>query len=102
MARRQTSLFENEFPGRPELGGLVLLSQPGRPLTKAQRAFNRLVAKVERLRAMLDREIRRLDEALAYYGVHLHSRLQRQNAMRKDLVRALAPFLDGKRLKRKS
>jgi hypothetical protein len=102
MARRQISLFEDELSGRPELGGLVQIPQPDRPLTKAQRAFNRLVGKVEELRARLDREIRRLDEALAYYGEHLHPRLQRQKALRKDLVRALAPFLDRKRLKRKS
>ena len=102
MAEKQTSLFENESFGRPEVGGLVVISQPGRRLSKAQLAFNRLVTKVEELRARLDREIRRLDEGLAYYVKHLHPRLQRQKALRKELVRALAPFLDGNRLKQKS
>lgn len=102
MPKMQISLFENELPGRPELGSLVLLSREDRPLTKAQRAFNRLVARVEELRAELDCEIRRLDKALVYYGEHLHPRQQRLNALRKDIVRALAPFLDDKCLKRKN
>jgi hypothetical protein len=71
-------------------------------LSKAQRAFNRLVTKVEELRARVDREIHRLDKVLAYYGKYIHPRLQRQTALRKELVRALAPFLDGNRLKQKS
>ena len=102
MAAKQTSLFEDESFRRPEVRGLVMNSQPGRPLSKAQRAFNRLVTKVEELRAKLDREIHRLDKVLAYYGEHIHPRLQRQTALRKELVRALATFLDGNRLKQKS
>ena len=102
MAEKQTSLFEDESFRRPEVGGLVMNSQPGRPLSKAQRAFNRLVTKVEELRARLDREIHRLDKVLAYYGEYIHPRLQRQTALRKELIRALAPFLDGNRLKQKS
>ena len=81
MAEKQTSLFEDESFRRPEVGGLVVISQPGRPLSKAQRAFNRLVTKVEELRARLDREIHRLDKVLAYYGEHIHPRLQRQNGI---------------------
>jgi hypothetical protein len=102
VAEKQTSLFEDESFRRPEAGGLVVISQPGRPLSKAQRAFNRLVTKVEELRARLDREIHRLDKVLAYYGEHIHPRMQRQMALRKELIRALAPFLDGNRLKQKS
>jgi hypothetical protein len=102
VAEKQTSLFEDESFGWPEVGGLVVISQPGRPLSKAQRAFNRLVTKVEELRARLDREIRQLDKVLAYYGEHIHPRRQRQKALRKELVRALVPFLDGNRLKGKS
>jgi hypothetical protein len=102
VAEKQTSLFEDESFRRPEAGGLVVISQPGRPLSKAQRAFNRLVTKVEELRARLDREIHRLDKALAYYGEYIHPRMQRQMALRKELIRALAPFLDGNRLKQKS
>jgi hypothetical protein len=102
VAEKQTSLFEDESFRRPEAGGLVVISQPGRPLSKAQRAFNRLVTKVEELRARLDREIHRLDKVLAYYGEYIHPRMQRQTALRKELIRALVPFLDGNRLKQKS
>lgn len=102
MAEKQTSLFEDDSFRRPEVGGLVVISQPGRPLSKSQRAFNRLVTKVEELRIGLDCEIHRLDKVLAYYGEHIHPRLQRQTELRKELVRALAPFLDGNRLKQKS
>src|SRR5579863_5809731 len=102
VAEKQTSLFQDEAFRRLEVGGLVVISQPGRPLSKAQRAFNRLVTKVEESRARLDREIHRLDKVLAYYGVHIYPRLQRQKALRKELVRALAPFLDGNRMKQKS
>jgi hypothetical protein len=102
VAEKQTSLFENELFERPEVGGLVVSSQPGRPLSKAQRAFNRLVTKVEELRVRLDREIQRLDKVRAYYGEYIHPRLQRQTALRKELVCALAPFLDGNRLKQKN
>jgi len=97
MAGHQGFLFENKLNG-PQARGLVRLSQPDRPLTKAQRAFNRLVSRVEELRARLEAETRRLDNALAYYGKYLHPRLQRQKGLRKDVVRGLAPFLDDKRL----
>src|SRR5580692_3257318 len=99
--KTQTSLFDMEPPERPEAGRLVVLSHPGRPLTKAQRAFNRLIGEIELLRSRLDQDVRRFDKALAYYGEHLHARLQRQKALRKEIVRALAAFLDGSRLKNK-
>jgi hypothetical protein len=102
VAEKQTSLFEDESFRRPEVGGLIVISQPGRPLSKAQRAFNRLVIKVEELRARLDREVGRLDKVLTYYVEYVHPRLQRQNALRNELVRALAPFLNGNRLKGKN
>ena len=102
MMSEQISLFE-ERVGHPEpkSAGLTLISQRGRPLTKAQQTFNRLVSKIEALRLKLERETRRLDDTLAYYGEHLYPRLRRQTELRKGLVRALAAFLDDKRLKAK-
>ena len=99
MAGEQFSLFE-DGAGRiePEAGGLTLVSRRGRPLTRAQQTFNRLVARIESLRLKLERETRRLDEALAYYGEHLYPRLRRKTELSKGLVRALAAFLDDKRL----
>jgi len=100
MAGEQFSLFE-DGAGRnePEAAGLTLMSRRHRPLTKAQQTFNRLVARIESLRLKLERETRRLDEALAYYGEHLYPRLRRKTELRKGVVRALAAFLDDKRLK---
>jgi len=100
MEKIQPSLFDDESAGRPEPGQLVVVSQPGRPLTKAQRAFNRLVARIEKLHAKLREETRRLDDALAFFGVHLHPRRWRLASLRKDLVLALAPFLGHGQLKK--
>ena len=75
-----------------------MVSRRGQPLTKAQQTFNRLVKRIESLRLNLERETRRLDEALAYYGKQLYPRLRRQTELRKGMVRALAAFLDDKRL----
>lgn len=98
---QQQTLFDPP-PDRPaRVVGLALSAQPDRPLTKTQQAFNRLVAKIEKLRGKLERETRRLDAALAEFGREIHPRRQRQAALLKELVRGLAPFLDDRRLKRK-
>ena len=78
MAKTQRFLFETEMPETRE-SGLILTPRAHRPLTKTQRAFNRLVAKVDELRSRIAAETKLLDEALVYYGTHLHPRLQRQN-----------------------
>ena len=80
---------------------LTLIASRGRPLTKAQQTFNRLIKRIEGLRSKIESETRRLDYLLAYYGKHLHPRLQRQTELRKTLARTLATFLDNKRLKGK-
>src|SRR5215475_12429220 len=98
MAKTQPFLFATETPETRE-SGLILTPRANRPLTKAQRAFNRLVARVEVLREQIAEETKLLDDALVYYGTHLHPRLQRQNELRKDLVRLLAPFLQKKNLR---
>src|SRR5437870_5350399 len=102
MAKAQPWLFETELLGKKETTGLTLAPQPDRPLTKAQRAFNRLVARVEQLRALIIKETQIVDEALAYYATHLHPRLQRQKELRKDVVRLLALFLQKKHLRNKN
>jgi hypothetical protein len=101
VADNQTSLFDADTADRQMTGDLVLRAQPHRPLTKAQRTFNRLVGKIDTLRNKLAGETRRLDAALTYDAAHLHPRRLRLTALRKDLLRALAPFLDDPRLPRK-
>jgi len=78
---------------------LALRSHPNRPLSKAQRTFNRLVTRVEGLRAKLQSETCQLDRALAYYGVHLHPRLKRLTELRKGIVRLCARYLTRKHLR---
>src|SRR5438094_6372582 len=102
MAKTQRSLFETGKDNRrPEAGGLLPVSRPDRPLTAAQREFNKLLIKVEELRERLQKETRRLDTALAYYGEHIHPRLKQLASARKAVVRGLAAFLGAGRLKRK-
>ena len=102
MASEQISLFGDDVgSSEPESRGLTLASRRGRALTKAQRTFNRLVGEVEALRSNIERESRELDEALAYYTQHLQPRLRRRTELRKEYVRALAVFIDGKGLKGK-
>lgn len=98
----QKSLFQENVRSDSGSGSLVLRSRPDHPLTKGQRTFNRLVARVEELRAKLQSETRRFDQALAYYGEHLHPRLVRLTAVRKEMVRFCAPYLNRKHLKRKN
>src|SRR5262245_11747327 len=88
----QASLFDLDPPARDQRH-LVVVTRPDRPRTKAQRTLNRLTHEIEGLRRRLAEEVRRSDTALAFYGEHLHPRLRRQNALRKDIVRALIPFL---------
>ncbi|MEK6801482.1 MAG: J domain-containing protein [Nitrospirota bacterium] len=102
MTDHQTSLFGNECAGQRISGELGLRAQPNRPLTKVQCTFNRLVGRIETLRAALARETRRLDEALAYWAQHLHPRQVRLTALRKDILRALAPFIENPRPLRKN
>lgn len=102
MADNQTSLFGNECAGQGISGELALRAQPNQSLTKAQRMFNRLVGRIDTLRAALARETRRLDEALAHWAQHLHPRQLRLTALRKDILRALAPFIENPRPLRKT
>lgn len=67
---------------------------------KKEQAVNRLLRKVESCRAELERERRRLDEALVFHGAHVAPRARRATALRTDVVRGLVPFLDERRLKK--
>lgn len=100
MSEHQSGLFDQTPAlGRPASAELTLRAESGRGLTPAQQAFNRLVGRIEKLRAKLDRETRRLDATLGHFVREIHPRLRRVAALRAELVRALAPFLAGPRLK---
>jgi len=74
--------------------GLVPTPTAGRPLTRAQKTFRSLLARVESLRESIDAEEQELDATLSFYATELVPRLARQTALQKELVRALAPYIN--------
>ena len=103
MASEQISLFDDKF-GRtePEALSLTLASRRGRALSQGPTRPSIVWSeKSKRSGPRSSAEDRRLDEALAYYAQHLHPRLRRRAELRKEYVRALAVFIDGKGLKGK-
>jgi hypothetical protein len=104
MGEQQTDLFGDVLPPSPPprsagISELALTAQPGRKLSNTEAEFNRLVTKVEKLRAKMSAETKRLDAALGKFASDIHPRLQRIAALRADIVRALAPFLRDRRIK---
>jgi hypothetical protein len=79
---------------RKGVSGLVPTPAAGRPLTRAQQIFRNLLAKVESLRESIDDEEAELDATLSFYAAEIVPRLARQTALQKELVRALAPYLN--------
>jgi hypothetical protein len=77
---------------------LAIRSTPGRPLGKEERAFNRALARLQALSRALDDGKRRLDRLLVFHAAEIRPRADRAAALRAGLVRALAPFLDDRRL----
>jgi hypothetical protein len=67
-------------------------------LAKEERAFNRALARVEALSRTLGEEKDRLDRLLIFHAAEIRPRTDRAVALRADLVRTLAPFLDDRRM----
>src|SRR5262245_34405199 len=74
--------------------GLVPTPIAERPMTRAQETFRTLLAKVESLRESIDAEEEELDTTLGFYATEIVPRQARQAALQKDLVRALAPYVN--------
>jgi len=74
--------------------GLVPTPAAQRPLTAAQETFRTLLARVESLRNSIDDEEAELDATLSFYAAEIVPRLARQTEAQKELVRALAPFVN--------
>lgn len=92
-------LFDpDDLPSSPADRALAIRSTPGRPLGKEERAFNRALTKLQALNRALDEEKRRLDRLLIFHAADIRPRTDRAVALRVDLVRALTPFLDDRRL----
>jgi hypothetical protein len=92
-------LFDpDDLRASPANRSLVIRSTPGRPLGKEERAFNRALARVQALSRAFDDEKRRLDRLLVFHAVEIRPRTDRACALRVEIVRALVPFLDDRRL----
>jgi hypothetical protein len=92
-------LFDpDDLRASPADRSLAVRSTPGRPLGKEERAFNRALARLQALSHALDEEKRRLDRLLVFHAAEIRPRTDRAVALRAGLVRALAPFLDDRRL----
>jgi hypothetical protein len=92
---RDSELFRPEDPGNFGRFSGEIAHCPSFPrLNEAQQTFRNLLAKVDSLRASIDSEEERLDAALSFYAAEVAPRLGRQAVLRKDLVRALAPYLN--------
>ena len=83
----------NEMKGAG-VRGLVPTPTAARPLTGAQEAFRALLARVEFLRESIDAEEAELDATLSFHATEIVPRLARQTALQKELVRALAPYIN--------
>ena len=79
---------------RDGLWGLVPVPTAERPLSRSQKAFRTLLTTVESLRKALDAETEELDATLTFHASEIVPRLSRQSTLQKDLVRALAPYVN--------
>jgi hypothetical protein len=99
MPSAEPWLFDpDDLRTSPADRSLAIRSAPGRPLGKEERAFNRAIARLQGLSRALDEEKRRLDRLLVFHAAEIRPRTDRAVALRVGLVRALAPFLDDRRL----
>ncbi len=93
----QQPLFGNFYP-EPESGqseALRIAKTAEGPAGKAQRTFNRLIARIEKLQALIQARCSELDQDLAFYASHLHPRNERINKLRKEVARLLCPYWAG-------
>jgi hypothetical protein len=91
------SLFDDDPVAGP--GGAALVRRPvAFGQSKNAKTVTRLLAQVESLRAAFEREKRRLDDALIFHAAHVRPREERVAGLRTTVVRALARFLDDRRL----
>ena len=99
MLPREPLLFDpDDLPPSPAERSLIIRSTRARPLSPEERAFNRALGKVQALGRTLEDEKRRLDRLLVFHAAEIRPRVERAVALRAGLVRALAPFIDDRRL----
>lgn len=80
----------DEAPAPAGARSLRLVASPGRPLTKSQKKFDRLLRKIESLRAERERATARWDAFVKIYTERIHPEERRMLARRKQVVLLLA------------
>jgi hypothetical protein len=93
------SLFDDDPMAAP--AGASLVRRPHAfGTSKKGKNVARLLAQLESLREAFAREKRRLDDALIVHAAQVRPRLDRVAALRTDVVRAIAGYLDARVLKK--
>lgn len=85
-------------PRQPSATALTIVRGAEKPLSKAQQEFNRLTARIEKLRKDFDRKQKQFDEALELYGkevVPMNEKTARQSW---ELVQLLFPVYQSGKL----
>lgn len=98
----QMQKFSTPDPGRENAPGtgLTVVKGKGVPLTPAQKAFNRLVKRIEGLRRNIQEETERLGGLMEFYQSVLHPLEVKIVAERKIFIRVLLTFLEPGRVKK--
>jgi hypothetical protein len=90
-------LFDDD-PVTPAAGASLVRRSPAFGTSRKGKNVARLLAQIESLREAFTREKRRLEDALVFHAAHVRPREERVAALRTDAVRALARFLNDRRL----
>ncbi|HTI94462.1 MAG TPA: hypothetical protein VL727_27900 [Puia sp.] len=72
--------------------GLIINNQPEQTLSKQQQTFNRLVKKIEKLQADLEKTTHSLHQKLDFYLKHIYPLEQKEVILLKELVKCLYTF----------
>jgi len=86
------SLRTNEEDQPSARNSLIINNQQKQALSKQQQTFNRLVKKIEKLQAELEKTTHSLQQKLDFYGAHIYPLEQREIALLKELVKYLYKF----------
>src|SRR5258708_2242847 len=92
------SLRTNEEDQRSARNSLIINNQQKQALSKQQQTFNRLVKKIEKLQAELEKTTHSLQQKLDFYGKHIYPLEQREIVQLKELTRSLYQFFQENHL----
>ncbi|HWK07065.1 MAG TPA: hypothetical protein VNS58_25705 [Puia sp.] len=88
----KTSVSEMKKPVSDASTSLIISKQQKQALSKEQQTFNRLIKKIEKLQAELEKSAHTLQQKLDFYGKHIYPLEQRELVLLKELTRCLYQF----------